>query len=74
MHDAVAFERHGIPGVVLVTEVFEQLALQTARQLGLEDYQPLVVPHPVFNRDERWMRAHVDGLVERAAAALTEAP
>jgi hypothetical protein len=73
VHDAVAFELAGVPAVVLVTEVFEALSLQTAKQLGLTHYPPLVVPHPIFNRDEVWLQRHADGVVEQALASLTAA-
>lgn len=60
-----------MPAVVVVTEVFEVLARKTARQLGLDDYPPLVVPHPIFNRDVAWMHEVVDDLVDAAVDALT---
>ena len=47
MHDALAAERRGIPGVALITDRFIPSAKEIASIEGLPDYPFVVIPHPI---------------------------
>jgi hypothetical protein len=46
-----------VPAVVVVTEVFENLARTAARAQGYPDLRMLVLPHPMESRPEAEVRA-----------------
>ena len=50
-------EDAGIPAVVVVTEVFENLARTAAAARGLPDLRMHVLPHPMESRPETEVRA-----------------
>lgn len=65
MHDAVEFERMGVPACVIVSTEFEALGRAFATTIGVPDYPFVVVPHPVATLDD-------DDLAAVASAALDE--
>ena len=50
LHDALLFERNGVPSTVLITDVFTSHVARFAINLGAPGYHTLVVPHPVATR------------------------
>jgi hypothetical protein len=50
-------ERAGIPAVVVVTEVFVNLARTAARAHGHPDMRLIALPHPLESRPEQQVRA-----------------
>jgi hypothetical protein len=46
-----------VPAVVVVTEVFENLARTAARAQGYPELRMLVLPHPMESRPEAEVRA-----------------
>jgi len=46
-----------VPAVVVVTEVFENLARTAARAQGYPDLRMLVLPHPMESRPDAEVRA-----------------
>jgi hypothetical protein len=46
-----------VPAVVVVTEVFENLARTAARAQGYPDLRLLVLPHPMETRPDAEVRA-----------------
>jgi hypothetical protein len=46
-----------VPAVVVVTEVFENLARTAARAQGYPDLRTLVLPHPMESRPESEVHA-----------------
>jgi len=50
-------ERAGIPAVVVVTSVFENLARTASRAQAYPDLRMLVLPHPMESRPEAEVRA-----------------
>jgi hypothetical protein len=46
-----------VPAVVVVTEVFENLARTAARAQGYPDLRLLVLPHPMESRPDAEVRA-----------------
>lgn len=73
MHDAVLLEQRGIPATVLITEPFQGIVATSAARLGAPGYHSLVVPHPIWNRDEEGLRALARQLTDAALAQLTVA-
>jgi hypothetical protein len=66
VHDAVIFERLGIPAVPVITEPFQGLCAMVAERLGLPALSPIVVPHPVSTKDQDWL----EQLAERHARQM----
>ncbi|MCH8189745.1 MAG: hypothetical protein IIC80_00145 [Chloroflexi bacterium] len=72
MHDAIAFERAGIPAAVIVEDLFSKAALAKARALGMPDYKPIIVPHPIGGASEAANKGRA--LTELVVAWLREGP
>ena len=64
-------ERQGTPATVLITEPFQSVVASSAAKLGAPGYHSLVVPHPVWGKDEDELRALARTVVEQALAQLT---
>lgn len=47
MYDGIALERHGVPAVVVCTELFEPTAKQMAELQGVNDFPMVLIPHPL---------------------------
>ena len=47
MHDAITFERAGIPAAVVVEDLFEAAAGAKRRMMGMPELEPVIVPHPL---------------------------
>lgn len=69
MHDILALESRGVPGVFVATREFEDGARVQARALG-GDPAAVYVPHPVQDRTDREMRELADAACEAVVAAL----
>lgn len=66
-------EQCGTPATVLITEPFQGIVATSAARLGAPGYHSLVVPHPIWSRDEEGLRALARQLVDTAVAQLTAA-
>lgn len=64
-------EQHGTPATVLITEPFQRVVATQAARLGAPGYHSLVVPHPVWGKDDDELRALVRAVADRALAQLT---
>ena len=49
-------EQQGTPATVLITEPFQSVVASSAAKLGAPGYHSLVVPHPVWGKDEAALR------------------
>ena len=67
-------EGAGVPAVVVVTEVFENLARTAARAQGYPDLRTLVLPHPMESRPEADVRAIARARFRDLMALLIETP
>jgi len=67
----VLIEQCGTPATVLITEPFQGIVATSAARLGAPGYHALVVPHPIWSRDEEGLRALARQLVDTAVAQLT---
>jgi hypothetical protein len=70
VHDAVRLERAGVPTAVVGTEPFLDEAIEQARMLGMPDYQPVLVPHPVQLLEDDELERVADGSFARVVAQL----
>jgi hypothetical protein len=52
MHDAVQFELSGKPAVAVIEDLFEPLAEAKKDLMGLKDFQPTIVEHPIGSSEE----------------------
>ena len=73
MHDGVFFEDEGVPTATVISSEFVNAARSQARALGADDYQTVVVAHPIqtLTRDE--VRALADLAYDGVIARLTTA-
>jgi hypothetical protein len=69
VHDAVTFELDGVPAIAVVEDTFEVLAEFKRDQLGLAEFEPLIVDHPIGERETA--RRKGAELADRAVAWLT---
>jgi hypothetical protein len=74
LHDAILFEREGVPATVLITEVFVANVARFSAQLGMPGYHSLVVPHPAATKSEAQLRAFAAAAADAACAQLARAP
>lgn len=47
VHDVIRFEKNGIPTVNIGTDAFTDESEEQSRLLGMPDYDPVWLPHPV---------------------------
>jgi len=64
-------EGNGTPATVLITEPFQTMIASHSAKLGSPGYHSLVVPHPVYGKDEDGLRALAESVAELAWAQLT---
>jgi hypothetical protein len=56
LHDALLFERAGVPATVLITDAFVSHVARFAANLGAPGYHSLVVPHPAATKTDEQLR------------------
>jgi hypothetical protein len=71
MHDAVEFERRGVPAVSLATALYEHLVAATARAQGMPDAKRVILPHPLEGTPNVDIEAIARRVVGPVVAALT---
>lgn len=57
VHDAVEFEKRGIPATVILTQIFRNAALHQFKSRGMEGHALIELPHPISNLTHDEMRA-----------------
>jgi hypothetical protein len=68
--DAILLERHGVPAVAIVTDVFRATGDAMAKSWGVTGYRFLDTPHPIANLGDKDLDARADRLVEPVIALL----
>ncbi|MFC1825063.1 hypothetical protein ACFL9T_20315 [Thermodesulfobacteriota bacterium] len=66
MHDALEFERMGIPATTVITDPFQSLFTVNATRYGFPGYHSVMVPHPISIKDDEQldkMAARISDLV-----------
>lgn len=71
IRDAVALERLGIPSAAIVTTEFVRETELTRRALGMPDFEPVVIDHPVSSITQDEIDARVRQIRERAEKIWT---
>lgn len=66
-------EQAGVPATVLITEPFQGIVASHAARLGAPGYHALVVPHPIWSKDETGLEALARQVADAAVAQLTAA-
>ena len=72
VHDAIEFEKCGIPAAVIITQAFHNAAVFQFRNKGMEGHAYVEMPHPVSNLTAYEMRALTLQYVEEVARQLRE--
>jgi len=69
VHDAVEFEKRGIPATVILTQIFKNAAIHQFKSRGMEGHPMIELPHPISNLSHDEMHAlalkYVDQLVRQ---------
>jgi hypothetical protein len=71
VHDAVEFEKRGIPATVFLTQVFKNAAVVQFRSKGMDGHPYIELPHPISNLKPEEMRAMTLRFVELLVRQLT---
>jgi len=56
VHDAVEFEKRGIPATVFLTSTFRNAAVHSFRAKGMDGHAFIELPHPISNLTPDEMR------------------
>ena len=72
VHDAVEFEKRGIPATVFLTSTFRNAAVHAFRAKGMDGHPFIELPHPISNLEPEAMRAITRGFVEQFVKQLTD--
>ena len=72
VHDAVEFEKRGIPATVFLTSTFKNAAVHAFRAKGMDGHPFIELPHPISNLEPEEMRAITRGFVEQFVRQLTD--
>ena len=65
------FEQAGIPANAVVTTAFRGLAVHTARSMGFDSALVTFVEHPIFTREDAWIRDLAEDLAPALVRKLT---
>src|SRR5262245_66537476 len=66
IRDAIALERLGIPSAAIITTEFVRETELTRRALGMLDFEPVVIDHPVSSITQDEIRSRVCQIKEQA--------
>ena len=72
VHDAIEFEKRGIPATVIITTAFKNACLFQFKGKGMEGHPYIELPHPISNLKADEMRElalkHVAEVVRQLTA------
>ncbi len=71
VHDAVEFEKRGIPATVVLTQIFKNAALHQFKSRGMEGHPLIELPHPISNLTHDEMRIVTLKFVDQLVRQLT---
>jgi len=63
-------EERGTPATVLITEPFQMIIASHAAKLGAPGYHSVAVPHPVYGKTDRELRALALGIIDTVLAQV----
>ncbi len=71
VHNAVEFEKRGIPATVIITSAFRSALEHQFKGKGMPDHPCVELPHPVYYLSREELSAIVKGHVDEVAQQLT---
>ncbi len=71
VHDAVEFEKRGIPATVILTQIFKNAAMHQFKSRGMEGHPLIELPHPISNLTRTEMRIVTLKFVDQLVRQLT---
>ena len=71
VHDAIEFEKRGIPATVVLTRIFRYPCEYQFRSKGMEGHPYIELPHPVSQLSAAEMAAVTARYVEEVVRQLT---
>ncbi len=71
MDDGIAFEARGIPAATIVTTAFLPEARAKAEVLGLPEFTPVVIAHPLAAISVPELYERVEAAIPQIVAVLT---
>ena len=71
VHDAVEFEKRGIPATVVLTQIFKNAAIHQFKSRGMEGHPMIELPHPIANLSYEQMHALTLTYIDQLARQLT---
>ena len=71
VHDAVEFEKRGIPATVILTQIFKNAAMHQFKSRGMEGHPLIELPHPISNLTRTEMRIVTLKFVDQLVHQLT---
>ena len=72
VHDAIEFEKRGIPAAVIITQAFRNAAVFQFKSKGMEGHAYVELPHPVSNLSPAAMQALTLTFLDQTAKQLKE--
>jgi hypothetical protein len=71
VHDAIEFEKRGIPATVVLTRAFRNACEYQFRSKGMDGHPYIELPHPVSQLSPEQMRQLTESYVETIVQQLT---
>ena len=71
VHDAIEFEKRGIPATVVLTRIFRNPCEYQFRSKGMEGHPYIELPHPVSQLNPEQMRELASRYIEEVVRQLT---
>ena len=71
VHDAIEFEKRGIPATVIITQAFRNACVFQFRAKGMAGHPYVELPHPVSNLTPAQMREVTLRFVDELVRQLT---
>ncbi len=72
VHDAVEFEKRGIPATVFLTSTFKNAAVHAFRAKGMDGHPFVELPHPISNLTHDQMRDVTLKFVDQFVKQVTD--
>lgn len=71
VHDAIEFEKRGIPATVIITQAFRNAAVFQFKGKGMDGHPYIELPHPISNLKPDEMREIALRFVDQAVKQIT---
>ena len=71
VHDAVEFEKRGIPATVILTQIFRNAAMHQFKSRGMEGHPLIELPHPISNLTHEQMQEVTRRFVDQFVRQIT---